>query len=183
MDAIPETARSSIYKDLPEKTRGTTFRSMERSWRYRLDIGVYHGHNPFIYFLTIHCWEKCDTGKLEHRALRSAFLLKKVGHVLNQAIRDAASDNTKMIGPFLIKNAEFTSDACNLTLAVHHVLEYLTGKRLERKTLTVFCRNEPLCRGMAPHILAPDFMELRGIGVKCSVQLQKPHFLLQRLSG
>lgn len=225
MDAIPQAALSSIYKDLPGKTRGTTFRLMERFWRYCLDIGVYHGQNSFECFLMKNpAGKKVAPEELQRRALQPASLPEKVERAINQDLQNASPDNTKMTGLLLIKSAGFSSsDACKLRwddvefnqmgrsettvqfaikknfsagathdykrpgtpicarelhrraeffraqwgiLAGHYVLEDLTGKRLESKVLTAFCREELLRCGMAPSVLAPDRTEPHGIGVR-----------------
>lgn len=225
MDSIPQTALSSIYKELPEKTRGSRFRLLERFWSYCRDIGVYHGQNPFEQFLMKNpSGKKATPEELQRKAMQPASIPEKVERVLNQRIREASPEDAKMTGLLLIKEAGFSaSEACQLrwddvkfnqmgrpeatvqfeiqkdfsagathdykrpgsprcarelhrraeffqrqwgTLEGHSILEDLSGRRVESKALTAFCRDELLHCGMGAAELAPDHTEPYGIGVR-----------------
>lgn len=225
MDSIPQTALSAIYKKLPEKTRGTRFRLLERFWSYCRDIGVYHGQNPFEQFLTKNpSGKKAAPEELQRKAMQPASLPEKVERALNQRIQEASPEDAKMTGLLLIKEAGFpASEACQIrwddvkfnqmgrpettvqfeikkdfsagathdykrpgsprcarelyrraeffrrqwgTLEGHYVLEDLSGRCVESKALTAFCRDELLHCGMGAAELAQDRAEPYGIGVR-----------------
>ena len=116
MDSIPQAALSAIYKEQPEKTRGSRFRLLERFWSYCRDIGVYHGQNPFEQFLMKNPSGKKTTPEdLQRKAMQPASIPEKVERALNQRIREASPEDAKMTGLLLIKEAGFSaSEACQL---------------------------------------------------------------------
>lgn len=81
------------------------------------------------------------------------------------ATHDYKRPGTPICARELNRRAEFFRAQWGI-LAGHYVLEDLTGKRLESKVLTAFCREELLRCGMAPSVLAPDRTEPHGIGVR-----------------
>lgn len=115
MSTIPQTALSSLFRKLG-KDGGTIFRLAEQFWNYCLELGIYHGQNPFTQFLLKNnTTKRAAPDDLQRKALAPKSLPEKVERLLNQALEQAAPDDTKSTGLLLIKEVGFSAvDACNL---------------------------------------------------------------------
>lgn len=115
MDNISERALLQLHKELGDKA-GECFRLAEKFWRFCMEIGVYHGINPFErFFLKNPSSTRKASATLVRSALTPKSLPARTVQNLHQEIAQANAESIKHTGVLLILEGGFSADeACSL---------------------------------------------------------------------